>query len=170
MSKKGEPKVRFLSLSSLKTSRGGLLFAESALFTLFSLLIVADSGARRGAIAFFLLSTRFATSLTFVFHSFSSASGIKREFSDPRRAFPQTPTRRPPLSSNISSIPRRNQTANTFGTRAKAFSPSKGFRRRFSSKHSTRASELRREARGRCPRRGEEEEALRKLLQAATEA
>src|SRR6202020_2384426 len=53
MSKIGEPKVRFLSLSSLQTSRGGFLLADGALFTLFSLLIVADSGARRGAIAFF---------------------------------------------------------------------------------------------------------------------
>ena len=35
------------------------------------------------------------------------------------------------------------------------------FRQRFSSKHSTTARELRRGARGRCPRRGEEQEALR---------
>src|ERR1700734_3266284 len=38
-------------------------------------------GALQCAIAFFFLSTRFATSLTFVFRSFSSASRIKREFS-----------------------------------------------------------------------------------------
>jgi hypothetical protein len=58
MSKIGEPKVRFLFLSSLQTNRGGFLLAESALFTLFSLLIVADSGERRGAIAFFFFSLR----------------------------------------------------------------------------------------------------------------
>src|ERR1700735_369676 len=44
MSKIGEPKVRFLSLSSLQTSRGGLLLAESALFTLPSLLFAAYEG------------------------------------------------------------------------------------------------------------------------------
>ena len=53
-----KPKVRFLSLSSLQTSRGGLLLAESALFTFLSLLFAADSGARWGAIAFFSLSLR----------------------------------------------------------------------------------------------------------------
>src|ERR1700684_165508 len=53
MSKIGEPKVRFLSLSSLQTSRGGLLLAESALFTLLYMLFAADSGARQRAIAFF---------------------------------------------------------------------------------------------------------------------
>src|SRR5580658_7828012 len=53
MSKIGEPEVRFLSLSSLRRSRGGLLLAESALFTLLSLLIAANSGARQRAIAFF---------------------------------------------------------------------------------------------------------------------
>jgi hypothetical protein len=44
MSKIGEPKVRFLSLSSLQTNRGGFLLAESALFTLPLLLFAADEG------------------------------------------------------------------------------------------------------------------------------
>ena len=65
MSKIGEPKVRFLSLSSLQTSRSGVLLAESALFTLPSLLFAVDEGALHCAIAFFFLSARFATSLTF---------------------------------------------------------------------------------------------------------
>jgi hypothetical protein len=53
MSKIREPKVRFLSLSSLQTSRGGFLLAESALFTLSFLLFAADSGTLPRAIAFF---------------------------------------------------------------------------------------------------------------------
>src|ERR1700684_1505425 len=53
MSNFGEPKVRFLSLSSLQTSRGGFLLAESALFTLPSLLNVAEWGTFPLSIAFF---------------------------------------------------------------------------------------------------------------------
>ena len=52
---------------------------------------------------FFLLSRRFATSLTFVFRSFSSASRITREFSGPSSAFPQTSTHSPATSSPCSS-------------------------------------------------------------------
>src|ERR1700730_13414593 len=91
MSKIGEPKVSFLFLSSLQTSRGGLLLAESALFTLLSLLIVADSGGRRGAIAFF-------------FFFFPSASRLTRELPAPPRPFPQPSTCPPPLSSNILAL------------------------------------------------------------------
>ena len=66
MSKIGEPKVRFLSLSSLQTSRSGLLLAESALFTLPSLLFAADEGGIPARHCFFFfLSVRFATALTF---------------------------------------------------------------------------------------------------------
>src|ERR1700734_1879130 len=105
-------------------------------------------GALQCAIAFFFLSTRFATSLTFVFRSFSSASRIKREFSglsadvDPLSSSTSSPcssTRAPSALERKISLRRR------------------GFRQRFSSKHSTTVRELRRGARGRCPRRGEEE-------------
>ena len=64
MSKIGEPKVRFLSLSSLQTHRRGFLLAESALFTLPSLLFAVDEGTPLRH-CFFFLSVRFATSLTF---------------------------------------------------------------------------------------------------------
>src|SRR6202020_3037424 len=101
MSKIGEPKVRFLSLSSLQTSRGGFLPAESALFTLFSLLIVADSGARRGAIAFFsslyafchLADLRFS----FFFLSFSHHARVLR----PQQGLSADVD---PLSSNILAL------------------------------------------------------------------
>jgi hypothetical protein len=53
MSKIGEPKVRFLSLSSLQTSRGGFLLAESALFTLPWLLFAADEGGIPACHCFF---------------------------------------------------------------------------------------------------------------------
>src|ERR1700735_5266323 len=103
MSKIGEPKVRFLSLSSLQTSRGGFLLAESGLFTLLSLLIVADSGARRGAIAFFSSLYAFCHLADVRFSFFFLASRIKREFSGASRAFPQTSTHSPPTSSPCSS-------------------------------------------------------------------
>ena len=108
-------------------------------------------GHASAPLLFFLLSTRFATSLTFVFRSFSSASRIKREFSGPSRAFPQTPTHSPATSSPCSST----RAPSALGR--KIFLRRRGFRQRFSSKHSTTARELRRGARGRCPRRGEEE-------------
>ena len=99
---------------------------------------------------FFLLSTRLATSLTFVFRSFSSASCIKREFC-PSRAFPQRSTHSPATSSPCSS------TQAPSALERKIFLCRRGFRQWFSSKHSTTARELRRGARSRCPRRGEEE-------------
>jgi hypothetical protein len=99
---------------------------------------------------FFLLSTRFATSLTFVFRSFSSASRIKCEFSRPSSAFPQTSTHSPATSSPCSS------TRAPSALERKISLCRRGFRRRFLRKHSTTARELRRGARGRCPRRGEE--------------
>ena len=60
---------------------------------------------------FFLLSTRFATSLTFVF-VFFSASRIKREFSGASRAFPQTLTHSPATSS---PAPRREHRRHSSG-------------------------------------------------------
>ena len=78
MSKIRGPKVRFLSLSSLQTSRGGLLLAESALVTLPSLLFAANEEVIPVRHCFFFLSARFATSLTFSFvlspHLFSSSA------------------------------------------------------------------------------------------------
>src|ERR1700727_1562104 len=97
MSKIGEPKVSFLSLSSLQTSRGGLLLAESALFTLLSLLFAADSGHASAPLLFFLLSTRFATSLTFVFRSFPQLLASSASSPGPSRAFPPTSTHSPAL-------------------------------------------------------------------------
>src|ERR1700684_495502 len=102
MSKIGEPKVRFLSLSSLQTSRGGLLLAESALFTLLSPLIVADSGARRSTIAFFSSLYAFCHLADLRFRSLSPAPRIKRELSGASKAFPQTPTHSPATSSPCS--------------------------------------------------------------------
>ena len=104
MSKNGEPKVRFLSLSSLQTSRGSFLLAESTLFTLPSLLFVADSGPVECAIAFFLLSTRFATSLTFVFRSSSPAF---RAPAEPFHGLQRVARRSPATSSPCSSIQTR---------------------------------------------------------------
>src|ERR1700690_3174671 len=100
MSKIGEPKVRFLSLSSLQTSRSGLLLAESALFTLASLLFAADEGGIPARHCFFFSLCAFCH-LADLFRSFSPAFLIKRAFSGPGRAFPRTSTRRPPLSSNV---------------------------------------------------------------------
>jgi hypothetical protein len=99
MSKIGEPKVRFLSLSSLQTSRGGLLLAESALFTLLSLLFAADSGARQRAIAFFSSLYAFChfADLRFSFFPQLLASSAAS------RAFPQTSTHSPATSSPCSS-------------------------------------------------------------------
>ena len=60
-------------------------------------------GHASSPLLFFFLSTRFATSLTFVFRSFSSAFRITREFSGPSSAFPQTSTHSPATSSPCSS-------------------------------------------------------------------
>src|ERR1700735_1833510 len=98
MSKIGEPKVRFLSLSSLQTSRGGLLLAESALFTLPSLLFAPYEGGTQVRHCFFFSLYAFCH-LTFVFRSFSSASRIKREFS----SLPQMSTHSPATTSPCSS-------------------------------------------------------------------
>ena len=74
-------------------------------------------GHASSPLLFFLLSMRFATSLTFVFRSFSSASPrIEREFSGPSRAVD-------PLSSNILAL---LLDASTIGTRAEDISPSTG--------------------------------------------
>ena len=93
MSKIGGPKVCFLSLSSLKTSRGGFLLAESALFTLASLLFAADEGGIPARHCFFFSLCAFCH-LADLFRSFSPAFLIKRAFSGPGRAFPRTSTRR----------------------------------------------------------------------------
>ena len=77
MSKIGEPKVRFLSLSSLQTSGSGLLLAKSVLFTLSSLLFSADEGGTPARHSFFFSLCAFATSLTFFVFSpqlFSSSA------------------------------------------------------------------------------------------------
>jgi hypothetical protein len=74
MSKIGEPKVRFLSLSSLQTSRGGFLVAQRTLFTLPSLLFAAGEGAIPARYCFFLLSTCCAMELTFFSFYFPSFS------------------------------------------------------------------------------------------------
>ena len=139
MSKIGEPKVRFLSLSSLQTIRGGFLLAESALFTLLSLLFAADSGTRRVAIAFFFLSTRFATSLTFVFRSFSSASR-------PSRAFPPTPTHSPATSSPCSSTRAPSALERKISLRRR------GFRQWFNEVYGSKRTSLR--SSRRCRRHG----------------
>src|SRR6202020_2530940 len=95
MLKIGEPKVRFLSLSSLQTSRGGFLLAESALFTLSSLLFAADSGVFRFAIAYFPSLYAFCHLADLRFYpTFSLQAGVLRRL---RRLS----TRRPELPSNI---------------------------------------------------------------------
>ena len=90
-------------------------------------------GRANAPLLFFPLSTRFATSLTFVFRSFSSASPrIKHEFSGPSRAFPPMPTHSPATSSPCSS------------TRAPSALGQKIFlRRRGDSGSSSQASTLR---------------------------
>ena len=94
MSKIGEPKVRFLSLSSLQTHRRGFLLAESALFTLPSLLFAADKGSIPARHCFFFSLCAFCHLAELLFRSFSPAFLIKRAFSGPGRAFPRTSTRR----------------------------------------------------------------------------
>jgi hypothetical protein len=91
---------------------GGFLLAESALFTLLSLLIVADSGARRGAIAFFsslyafchLADLRFS----FFFLSFSHQA---------RSPAPAEPFRRlrPTLQQHPRPAPRREHRRHSSG-------------------------------------------------------
>jgi hypothetical protein len=102
MSKIGEPKVRFLSLSSLQTSRSGVLLAESALFTLPLLLFAADKGSIPARHCFFFSLCAFCH-LADLFRSFSPAFLIKRAFSGPGRTFPRTSTRRPRSPATSSS-------------------------------------------------------------------
>src|ERR1700727_2332437 len=120
MSKIREPKVCFLSLSSLQTSRGGLLLAESALFTLLYLLFVADSGARQLAIAFFSSLRAFChladLRFSFFFLSFSHQAQVLR----PQQGLSADVD---PLSSNILAL---LLDASTVCTRAKDISPSTG--------------------------------------------
>ena len=107
-----KPKVRFLSLSSLQTSCGGLLLAESALFTFLSLLFAADSGARRGAIAFFSSLYAFCHLADLRFSFFSSAPRTKREFSGSAEPFRR---RRPTLQLHPRPAPRREHRRHSSG-------------------------------------------------------
>src|ERR1700735_4298108 len=117
MSKIGEPKVRFLSLSSLQTSRGGLLLAESALFTLPSLLFAAYEGGTPVRHCFFFSLYAFChladLRFSFFFLSFSHQARVLRPF---RR-------RRPTLQLYILTL---LLDASTVGTRAEDFSPTTG--------------------------------------------
>ena len=157
MSKIGEPKVRFLSLSSLQTSRGGFLLAESALFTLSSLLFAADSGALRFAIAFFpslyafchLADLRFSFFLPQFFASSRRSAASSETFNSSPRALQQHPRPAPRFGG-------RTRREHRWHWSESSLSGRRGFRRRFSSKRSTTARELLQGARGRCPRRGEE--------------
>src|ERR1700731_195144 len=63
MSKIGEPKVRFPSISLIQTTCSGFLLAESALFTLPWLLFAEDGGGLQRFIPFFFLFTRFVSKL-----------------------------------------------------------------------------------------------------------
>jgi hypothetical protein len=138
MSKIGEPKVRFLSLSSLQTGRSGFLLAKSALFTLLSLLFVADSGTRQRAIAFFSSLYPFCHLADLRFRSFSSAARIKRVL----RRQQNLSADADPLSSNILAL---LLDASTVGTQAEDLSPATGIPAAV-LKHSTTARELRRGA------------------------
>src|ERR1700727_1649192 len=84
MSKIGEPKVRFLSLSSLQTSRGGLLLAESALLTLPSLLFAAYEGGTPVRHCFFFSLYAFChladLRFSFFFLGFSHQARVLRPF------------------------------------------------------------------------------------------
>jgi hypothetical protein len=119
MSKIGEPEVRFLSPSLLQTSRGGLLLAESVLFTLPSLLFVADLGHSSAPLLFFLLSARFATSLTFVFCLFPQL--LTSCASSPASAEPFHGRQRVACCSPAtSSIPPKNQTRTPLALKQKS--------------------------------------------------
>ena len=100
MSKIGEPKVRFLFLSSLQTSRGGFLLAESSLFTLPSLLFAAGEGAIPGRHCFFFLSMRCATELTFFSFYLPSFSHQARVLRAPQSHGLQRVARRSPATSS----------------------------------------------------------------------
>src|ERR1700734_1184263 len=105
-------------------------------------------GALQCAIAFFFLSTRFATSLTFVFRSFSSASRIKREFSglsadvDPLSSSTSSPcssTRAPSALERKISLRRRGfRLYDSKGTSPKTTRPLPSSRRRRSAPHQHR--------------------------------
>src|ERR1700690_2290965 len=120
MSKIGEPKVRFLSLYSLRTSRGGLLLAESALFTLLYLLIVADSGARQRAIAFFSSLYAFCHLADLRFSFFSLSFSHQARALRPQQSLSADVDA---LSINILAL---ILDASNVGTRAEDFSPSTG--------------------------------------------
>jgi hypothetical protein len=99
MSKIGELKVRFLSFSLLQTSRGAFLLAESALFTLPSLLFAAEEGGipARHCFFFSLYTLCHRADLFFVLSPQLFSSSARA----PGPAEPRTSTRRPPLSSNV---------------------------------------------------------------------
>src|ERR1700734_1353666 len=111
-------------------------------------------GALQCAIAFFFLSTRFATSLTFAFRSFSSASRIKREFSglsadvDPLSSSTSSPcssTRAPSALERKISLRRRGfRLYDSKGTSPRSTRPLPSSRRRRRSaphQHGCRKSE-----------------------------
>ena len=101
-------------------SRRLFLLAESALFTLLSLLFAADSGTLEFAIAFFLLPYAFChladLRFSFFFLSFSHQARVLR----PQQSLSADAD---PLSSNILAL---LLDASTVGTRAEDLSPSTG--------------------------------------------
>jgi hypothetical protein len=117
MSKIGELKVRFLSFSSLQTSRSGFLPAKNALFTLPSLLFVADSGTRQGAIAFFSSLYAFchlADLFSFFLPSFSHQARVVRprqslstDFNASPAALQQRPRLAPRSAEEPSALKRK---------------------------------------------------------------
>src|SRR6202161_394397 len=121
-----------------------------------------SGGHSRSPLLFFLLSTRFATSLTFVF---PPVLGLKRRV---LRLQQVLSTRRPPLFNNFLVLlldPAEEPEAHAVGTQVEVLSIDGDSGGVFQS--STTARERRR-ARGRCPRRAEEE--VLRLRQARQQA
>ena len=114
------PRFVFFLFPHSKRVAAALLLAESALFTLLSLLFAADSGARRARHCFFsslyafchLADLRFS----FFFLSFSHQARVLR----PQQSLSADAD---PLSSNILAL---LLDASTVGTRAEDLSPSTG--------------------------------------------
>src|ERR1700734_2732015 len=121
MSKSENPRFVFFLFPHSKRVAAAFSLPRARCFPSSLCCLSRIRGRADAPLLFFLLSTRFATSLTFVFCSFSSASRIKREFSGPFRR------RRPTLQLYILTL---LLDASTVGTRAEDLSPSTGISKR----------------------------------------
>src|SRR6202044_3698492 len=104
MSKSENPRFVFFLFPHSKRVAAAFSLPRARCFPSSLCCLSRIRGRADAPLLFFLLSTRFAPSLTFVFCSFSSASRIKREFSGPAEPFRR---RRPTLQLHPRPAPRR---------------------------------------------------------------